>query len=171
MAHHLEVTKYFFANSYRAIVMVSLFGALVAVCLFYIANRGWQAANEYVVTVFVIAAIGSTFFGSWLTIFRQPENIAANKVLYLKYVAMANSLLTYCETGIADDADGKTTNIVVSFDRDMAQLNDIAIGFDYTKVGDYQKALPPSQNPAPIPTTPPNPRNPGGAGQTGNAPH
>jgi len=142
MEHHLEVLRYFYANYFRAVVMGSLLGAIAGICLFYIANKGWTNANNFVVVVFVFATVAGVFFLSYINVFREQENIADNKTLYLTYVALGNRLLTYCATGTTDDvpqlSPDKETR---KFDEQMAAANNIAIGFDYTKLADYKSVL------------------------------
>lgn len=142
MEHHLAVLRYFYANYFRAVIMGSVLGAIAGICLFYIANKGWTNANNLVVVVFVFATVAGVFFLSYINVFREQENIADNKTLYLTYVALGNRLLTYCATGTTDDvpqlsADKETRK----FDEQMAAANNIAIGFDYTKLADYKSVL------------------------------
>jgi hypothetical protein len=141
MEHHLEVLAYFYANYFRAIVMGSLLGAVSAVSLFYIANKGWTNANPYVVVVFVFSAVMGAYYLSYVTIFREQENISDNKVLYLQYVALGNEILTYCATGSTDDPQITIDKFVRQIDTQMATANNIAIGFDYTKIADYKQIL------------------------------
>jgi hypothetical protein len=141
MAHHLEVLEYFYANYFRAIVMGSILGAVSGVCLFYIANKGWTTANNYVVVVFVFTTVMAAYYLSYVTVFREQENISDNKVLYLQYVALGNEILTYCATGSTDDPEMKIDKYVRQIDMRMATANNIAIGFDYTKIADYKQIL------------------------------
>ena len=142
MEHHLNVMMYFYANFFRAIVMTSMIGAIAGICLFYIANKGWSTANNFVITAFVISTVIAAYFLSIITVFKVQENISDNKVLYLQYVAIGNNLLTYCATGTTDDESIKSEDQYIrQVDKQMATINDIAIGFDYTKIADYRTLL------------------------------
>jgi hypothetical protein len=94
------------------------------------------------VVVFAFTTVAGAFFLSYITIFREQENIADNKILYLRYVALGNALLTYCATGTTDDDPQLVPDKVVRrFDEQMAAANNVAIGFDYTKLTDYKSLL------------------------------
>jgi hypothetical protein len=149
MAHHLKVLQYFYANYFRAIVMGSILGAVSGVCLFYIANKGWTTANNYVVVVFVFTTVMAAYYLSYVTVFREQENISDNKVLYLQYVALGNEILTYCATGSTDDPEMKIDKYARQIDTRMATANNIAIGFDYTKIADYKQILSERRNSQP----------------------
>lgn len=162
--HHLGLTVFFYSNYFSAISMVMFFASVAGICLFYMANKGWKEANPFVVTVFVYATVTTAYFGSLVTVFQQQQNIADNKALYLKYVALGNSVLTYCATGQDGPTSGNSLAYVSAVDKDMAELNNIAVGFDYGKVPTSDvifKNL--SQKGAP--SSPPEP----GAGQAAGA--
>jgi hypothetical protein len=145
MQHHLDVMVYFYSNYYRAIIMSSILGAVSGICLFYIANKGWATASNYVVTAFVISTVIGAFFFSLITIFRIQDNITANKVLYLQYVALTDGIATYCATGDSGEAGDATTKTLDSYlheiDRQMAAINDVAIALDPSKIVDYKALL------------------------------
>jgi hypothetical protein len=142
MQHHLDVMMYFYANFFRAIIMASLVGAVSGICLFYIANKGWANANNYAITTFVVSTVIAAYFLSFITVFKVQENISDNKALYLQYVALGNQLISYCATATTDDESVKSEDQYIrQIDRKMATINDIAIGFDYTKIADYKAIL------------------------------
>jgi hypothetical protein len=149
MAHHLAVLEYFYANYFRAIFMGSILGAISGVCLFYIANKGWTNSNNYVIVVFVFTTVTTAYYLSYVTIFREQENISDNKVLYLQYVALGNDILTYCSTGLTDDPQVSIDKYARQVDTRMATVNNIAIGFDYTKIADYKQILSERRNTQP----------------------
>ena len=122
--------------------MASLVGAVSGICLFYIANKGWANANNYAITTFVVSTVIAAYFLSFITVFKVQENISDNKALYLQYVALGNQLVSYCATGTTDDESVKSEDeFIRQIDRTMATINDIAIGFDYTKIADYRTIL------------------------------
>ena len=99
--HHLDVMRFFYTRYYIAIILFSMTGALAAVSLVLISKRGWEASNEYVITVFFLMTALTLFFGSFPGLFQQDKNIADNKALYLKYSALANEIVSYAVTGEA----------------------------------------------------------------------
>lgn len=142
MLHHLEIMAGFFANYYMAINMVSLLGAVSGICLFYIANKGWAGASPFVITVGVYTTVAAAYYLSFVTVFKQQENISDNKFLYLQYVALGNELLSYCATGTSEVTPPETPEAFIRrMDKRMAMTNNIAIGFDYTKIVDYKHIL------------------------------
>lgn len=150
MDHHLAVLEYFYINYFRAIVIGASLGAVAGVCLFYIVNKGWSNANNYIIVAWVFSTVTAAYYFSYVTIFRQQENIADNKALYLQYVGLGNEILTYCATGTSDypiaASSAQPPQLTVELyahqiDARMAAINNIAIGFDYTKITDYKQLL------------------------------
>ncbi|QNI30845.1 hypothetical protein H7849_17210 [Alloacidobacterium dinghuense] len=140
--HHLNVMIYFYANYYRAIIMSSILGAVSGICLFYIANKGWATASNYVVTTFVISTVIGAYFFSLIAVFKEQDNITANKALYLQYVALGNRIASYCATGSTENAQPETLDSYVhQVDTQMAAINDVAISLDSGKVADYKALL------------------------------
>lgn len=140
--HHLDLVIYFYANYYRAIIMSSILGAVSGICLFYIANKGWKDASNYVVTTFVISTVIAAFFFSLIAVFQEQNNITANKALYLKNVALRNEILSYCATGTASTASESTTPMFVhEIDKEMATINDVAIALDSSRIANYGASL------------------------------
>jgi hypothetical protein len=137
--HHLQVLAYFFTNYYRAIQMMALLGAIAAVALFFVAFKGWTSTNQYVRNLFITATVMTGYFSLYPVVFKQQDNITDNKNLYLQYVALQASVRTFAATGesfLGGAGTAKTTesDFLHDIDQRMAALNNIAIGFDYTKV-------------------------------------
>ena len=153
--HHLDVMVYFYANYYRAIIMSSILGAVSGISLFYIANKGWATASNYVVTTFVISTVIGAYFFSLIAVFKEQDNITANKALYLQYVALENRILSYCATGSSEDPASDTLGKYVhQVDREMAAANDVALAFDSSKITDYKVLLQQEMNSKKQPTPP-----------------
>jgi hypothetical protein len=83
-----------------SIIVFSVAGAIAAVSLVLISQKGWKDANEYIITVFFVMTTATVFFGAFPGLFRHEETIAENKRLYLKYVALEDEILTYAATGL-----------------------------------------------------------------------
>jgi len=154
MKHHLEIMAEFLANYYLAINMVSILGAVSGICLFYIGSKGWTNSSIYVVTIGVYSTVAAAYYLSFVTVFKQQENISDNRILYLQYVALGNELLSYCATGTSDVTPAETPAAFIRrVDKRTALINNIAIGFDYNKIVDYKHLLNTSFQP---PTPPAN---------------
>jgi ABC-type multidrug transport system fused ATPase/permease subunit len=151
--HHLKVMAYFFTNYYRAIQMIALLGAIAAVALFFVAFKGWTSTNQYVRNLFITATVLTAYFSLYPTVFKQQDNITDNKNLYLEYVAIQDDVRTFAATGqsfLGAEGTAKTNeaDFLHNIDQRMSTLNNIAIGFDYTKVSykDIFSSVKPSAN-------------------------
>lgn len=138
--HHLGVMTVFYRNYYIAIIMVMIFGAIAAIAVFYIANKGWEKASPYMVNVFTVATVVTAFYGAFPSVFKQQDNITDNKHLYLRYIALENEITSYAATGAIylDKKDAKAEDFVHHVDEQMEAFNDIAIGLDYGKIPSYK---------------------------------
>lgn len=133
--HHLTVSVYFFSNYYMAIIQAFVMGGIAAVALFSITKVGYSQANQNVVTVFVTSTALATIYGAFPSVFRQSDNVSENKMLYLKYIAMQNDMLTYAATGLNSSLKKATAAEFISFiDKELNNTNNVAIGFDATKI-------------------------------------
>lgn len=133
--HHLTIAVYFFSNYYMAILQAFIMGAVAAVALFFITKVGYSQASPNVVTVFITATVLATAYGAFPTVFRQPDNVAENKALYLRYIALQNEMLTYAATGLDNSAKKVPAAEYIShIDKELNKANNVAIGFDATKL-------------------------------------
>jgi len=99
MQLHLDVMDFYYTRYYMAIITSSLAAALAAVALILISKSGWQETSNYIITMFFVAAAASVFYGAFPGVFQQQQNITDNKLLYLKYAALENEVLSYAVTG------------------------------------------------------------------------
>jgi ABC-type multidrug transport system fused ATPase/permease subunit len=137
--HHLNVAVYFFSNYYMSLLVTFVSGAVAAVALFFIVKKGWQAVNPYVVTVFITMSTVATAYGAFPGVFRQHENVAENKTLYLRYVALQNEILSYSATRKNSAGELKTASqFIIYLDQEFNRVNNLAIGFDATKIPVFQ---------------------------------
>jgi hypothetical protein len=136
--HHLEVMIDFYGWYYMSIVLTSWMGAFAAIALFWITKDGWSKASSYQIILFVVMTAAALFFSAFPKMFRQEENIADNKQLYLQYVALENEIRSYCVTGETAAGDKKTPATFIHYlDDRMNKTNNIALGFDSTAVPKY----------------------------------
>jgi len=132
---HAEVMVFFYARYYMAIIMFPLLGALSAIMLFFISKRGWAAANDRLIAVFIVASAAAIYFGAIPAVFKLEDNIGDNKNLLLQYKGLDNELVSFLIT--LEDVTGKISNpntFIHHVDDQMAKLNSLAVGFDYSKV-------------------------------------
>jgi hypothetical protein len=139
---HMHVMQYFYTRYDLALLLASGAAVVAAFCLFHISKKGWDEANAYVQVLFVIAAGTALLLGVFPRLFRQDQNIADNKALYINYVALGNEIRTYLATGTAvlpTDTSVTLPEFVRYVDNRLATLNAIPVGFDETQVPDYRK--------------------------------
>jgi hypothetical protein len=136
--HHFDVTVFFYTRYYMAIALFAIVGGTAAIALLFITRFGLSGVNPYVITIFLVTSGHAAFYAAFPRIFRQEENIADNKMLYTRYIALQNELQSYFTTREAIDGKWKTEKEFVHYvDHQMATLHNFAIGFDYTKVPNY----------------------------------
>lgn len=132
---HAEVMVFFYARYYMAIIMFPLLGAVSAIMLFFISKKGWGAAKDQLIAVFIVASAAAIYFGAIPAVFRLEDNIGDNKNLLLQYKGLDNELVSFLVT--QEDVTGKISNsntFIHHVDDQMAKLNSLAVGFDYSKV-------------------------------------
>jgi hypothetical protein len=139
---HGDIAMYFYARYYMAIMIASATGLLAASMLLHITRSGWAQAHRFAKVTFVVAAATAAYFGAFPTMFRQSQNISDNVALYLGYANLENEVLSYFATGenVAGQKQ-KPGEFVHVLDRRMAELNQIPIGFDATKLPNASAAF------------------------------
>jgi hypothetical protein len=144
--YHLNALVFFYATYFRIVNMVAILGGITAICLFYIANRGWTNSDPYIVMIFAFMTVSTAYYASYPGVFQVDANISANKALYLRYIGIANSIATYVATYDPPQQTNPSgakpiVTFIQSTDDQMNAANDIAIGFDYSKVANYKDIL------------------------------
>jgi hypothetical protein len=159
---------YFFEVYYLAISVMLFCGAILAIALFFIAQKGWGPTNQYLKTVFVVMAATVAFYGLFPPVFQQEQNISDNKELFLEYETLRREVESYPMTCKNLAGEQKSPGDFINYvDGEMKRLGKIAIGFDYTKI-DYKGAFDINKaTPSPTPggtSTPPGgtPKPPAG---------
>lgn len=135
MAHHMTVMMLFYRRYYTAIEMASFAGVTAAILLLVISKAGWSATSEFLIALFLYMSATSIVFVGEPLILKEPENIAANKSLFLSYSNLAEQLRSYCATGLpAKMGDTKSEQFIRSVDQQVAKIQDISVAFDSTKI-------------------------------------
>ena len=147
--HHLKVMGYFLSNYYVGILLRNIFSGLGALALFLITKDGWEEADASLVSVFLITSVCAAFFIAFPRMFKQEENVAKNKALYLKYVALLHDVHTFAATGhfpqkmakgnqSSPDRDGALAAVIEYLNEELKKSNDIAVAFDAGKFAVYK---------------------------------
>lgn len=135
ITHHGTVMAFFYKAYYMSISVVMLAGLIAALALFFIAQNGWTGTNPYVKNVFLVMTAAAAYYGLFPSVFKQEENIADNKALFLSYKALENEVISYPLTRINLKGEKKMPQEFINYvDAQMTALGKIAIGFDNTKV-------------------------------------
>lgn len=152
---HGVIMAFFYKAYYMAIAVVLFAGVIAAVSLFFIAQSGWGATNQYVKTVFVVMTASVAYYGLYPPVFEQEKNISDNKALFLEYKTLESEVKSYPVTRSNVKHESKEPKDFINYvDSEMARLGQIAIGFDYTKINykgafDTTKSTPPAPTPTP----------------------
>jgi len=155
---NINVVKFFYIEYYISISMASISAIIAAICLLLISKVGWEKAKNPTVNIFIVSSAIFTLFSTFIFMFKQESNITDNKKLYLAYAALEDRITSYLVTNEFFVNKGssesqkitKPTQVIQSIDSELATLNNIAIGFDSTKIPNYQelyKTIPPINQP------------------------
>ncbi|MBD1921949.1 hypothetical protein H6F77_12720 [Microcoleus sp. FACHB-831] len=144
---HVSIMMYFYSRFFTSISIASCSSVIAGVSLFFISKGGWDSANRYVVNIFIVASGSAVYFGTMPVMYRQEQNVADNKSLYLQYVALENEALSYLATG--ENINNKQLELkrfIHYLDGQLAKTNQLAVGFDATQIPKYQEVYNNSQN-------------------------
>jgi len=144
---HLDVTRFFYVQYYLSISLLSNAAIVAAITLLFISKQGWEKSSRKLIYVFVVASGITALFSAFIVVFQYDSNIKDNKQLYIAYTALEDKILSYFSTGqfaikINPGKPGnlkETVQVIQQIDSEIAALNNIAVGFDSTKVLNYQE--------------------------------
>jgi hypothetical protein len=144
---NINVVKFFYIEYYISISMASVSAVIAAICLLLISKVGWEKAKNPTVNIFIVSSAIFILFSTFIFMFKQESNITDNKKLYLAYAALEDRIISYLVTkeffvnkGSSESQKiTKPTQVIQSIDSELATLNNIAIGFDSTKIPNYQE--------------------------------
>jgi hypothetical protein len=113
--------------------------------LFFISKKGWKDADDRLIALFIVISAAAACFGAMPTMFRQEDNIAENKSLYLQYRALENEQISFFSTNedlsTGDETRQRNKDIILvskdfihKVDQQLNRLNSFAVGFDASKV-------------------------------------
>lgn len=144
---HLDVTRFFYVQYYLSISLLSIAAIVAAIALLFISKQGWEKSSKKLIYVFVVATGTTALFSAFIVVFQYDSNIKDNKQLYIAYTALEDKILSYFSTGhfAIKINPGKPGNlkepvqVIQQIDSEIAALNNIAVGFDSTKVLNYQE--------------------------------
>lgn len=136
---------YFYVRYYTSIAITSSAAIIAAICLIFISKDGLTNANPYVINLFLASSSMGILFGTFPAVFKQEKNVSDNKALYLRYSALEQQILTYLVTGkdpINQPDEQEIKNFIYYLDKQMEKINQLAIGFDSTRIPKYQDIYP-----------------------------
>ena len=142
---HFKVMTYFYVRYYTSIAITSSAAIIAAICLIFISKEGLTNANQYVINLFLTSSSMGILFGTFPAVFKQEKNVSDNKALYLRYSALEQQILTYLATGkdpINPPDEQEIKNFIYYLDKQMEKINQLAIGFDSTRIPKYQDIYP-----------------------------
>ncbi len=136
--HHLRVATDFYTNYYQIVSVMMVTGLLASIALLSISKNGWSATNSYIITIFIVMTSATAYYGAYIPVFKIDQNVADNKSLYLQYVNLGNEVMSYLATNSnSKNVLQKDSEFIHYIDLELAKLNNIAIGFDYSKIPTY----------------------------------
>ena len=137
---HLEITIYFYVRYYTCISIASFAGIVAGSCWLWLSDRGLDDANQYMINLFIVSAGIAILFGGLPLAFKPDKNIADNKALYLRYIALEQEIISYLATQENINSQAQDFKDFIHYiDRQLATLNQIPIGFDSTKIPKVQE--------------------------------
>lgn len=143
---HFKIMSYFYVRYYTSIAITSSAAIIAAICLIFISKEGLTDANQYVINLFLVSSSIGILFGTFPAVFKQEKNVSDNKALYLRYIALEQQILTYLATGrtqiINKGQNQEVKDFIYYLDKQMETINQLAIGFDSTRIPKYQDIYP-----------------------------
>lgn len=96
---HIKMAVSFHSRYYTVLIMAAMLACLASALLLFISKEGWAKTSSYVMTIFLILASATAFFGVLPNIFNYKENINKNTDLYLVYRMLEYKIASYVATG------------------------------------------------------------------------
>jgi hypothetical protein len=144
---HLAVTRFFYVENFSAISLTTIAAIIAAVALLFITRKGWDRVHRIIVYIFIVSTGTATLCSVFVVAFKYDSNITENKQLYIAYTALEERINSYFATGqfvIKGNPEQQKTlkesvEVIQQIDSELATLHNIAIGFDLTKLPNYQE--------------------------------
>ena len=144
---HLAVTRFFYVENFSAISLTTIAAIIAAVALLFITRKGWDRVHRIIVYIFIISTGTATLCSVFVVAFKYDSNITENKQLYIAYTALEERINSYFATGqfvMKGNPEQQKTlkesvEVIQQIDSELATLHNIAIGFDLTKLPNYQE--------------------------------
>lgn len=140
---HANVMTYFYKQYFISLSMTSGLALVAGIAIFFVSRDGWSKANNALINVFIVTSSAALLYGQLPGLFKQDINLAANRKLYLDYTALRDEVLSYMATGGMIGGDPTNPDVfspvdskqfIHAIDKELAQLNQIPIEFDPTRV-------------------------------------
>jgi hypothetical protein len=143
LKRHKDVMIFFYQQYYISISMTSGLFIIAGICLFFITQVGFMKANPALKNIFIVTVSAGLLYQRLPLMFKHDINLGSNRGLYLKYVELSNELTSYLATKLAKNIDSQNPNqlsevepkqFIHYIDKKLAELNQIPIEFDATRV-------------------------------------
>lgn len=108
---HLKVMLYFYSRYIMATSMATVLGLIASIVFLLVSRVGWAKADKYLITILIVTASTAVFFGLAPQLYKQSENLEANKKLYVSYKALEERVLNYIATGHDLSTDNKIEKV------------------------------------------------------------
>jgi hypothetical protein len=143
---HLKVMLYYYTVYVMATSMATVLALAASIIFLFVSRSGWATANPYILTALIVTASTATFFGLAPNLYKQHENLEANKKLYVSYKALENRILSYVATGHDLSTDNKIKKIgaktfIHRIDAQLEKLHQFPIEIDPTVIPEPSKVL------------------------------
>ncbi len=143
---HLKVMLYYYTVFVTATSMAAVLVLAASIIFLFVSKSGLAAAPPYIVTLLIVTASSATFFVIAPKLYRQPQNLEANKKLYISYKGLENRILSYVATGHDLSVDNKLEKIELNefihrIDTQLEKLHQFPIELDPTVIPDPGKVL------------------------------
>ena len=139
---HASIMKEYYSRHYTSITMAAIVGLLAAAMLAMISRVGWDRAQRFVKTTFLMASGTAAFFAASPGMYKQAETINANMLLFLSHENLQEEIMTYTVTERSQSGEEiKPEQFLLYVDSTLASLNQVPISFDDTQLPVGQEAF------------------------------
>ncbi len=145
---HLGVISFYYSRYYMSVTVSSIFGVISAVSFVFLSIKGWREANRQLLLTFLLSSAIAAFYQMYPSLYKQPENIAANEKLYRAYVSLENDIrsyaalvhphfLTWCTEGQKEENKPGGMELlcpdafILDIDKKLAEYNSLTVLIDH----------------------------------------
>jgi|GEM_PF-2759999 len=143
---YLKIMIYYYTRYYMAISMATVSGLIAAIALLFISKSGWNTANSYVVTIFIVFFCSTIFYGGFPALFKHKKNIEQNKNCYIAHADLENRILSFTATGNnpVNESVSKDTSLsdfIHDVDKELHAIHSLPLELDPEAIPDPGKVF------------------------------